>query len=290
MATPAAASRSRDWVSLAKPGIVVSNVMTAAAGLWVAPGAVGVQVAVAALVGTGLLVAGSGAFNQVLERDTDALMARTSSRPLASRRLVPLEAVILGVLAVVAGAALLAVSVNALSAALGLCAVGIYAFVYTPLKRRTFWAVPVGAVAGALPPVMGWTAVTGGLDAGAAALFAILFWWQVPHFLGIALYRARDYHSAGLAIAPGAGQYRTTVWWVRVGSVLTLVCALALPVVLEVGWLFAVVATAGVIPLVVAFKRVDYADVAGWGRRVFLASLVTLPLLALAALGEHLLR
>ncbi|QDG50169.1 protoheme IX farnesyltransferase [Persicimonas caeni] len=280
-------TRPRDWLSLTKPGIVVSNVMTAAAGLWLAPGAAGLETAVAALVGTGLLVAGSGAFNQVLERDTDAFMDRTSTRPLAAGRLEPLEGIILGCLAVLGGLLLLGVYVNMLCAALGALATGIYAFVYTPLKRRTFWAVPIGAVSGALPPVMGWTAVTGAVDPGALVLFSILFWWQIPHFLGIALYRAPDYLRAGLKIAPESSAYPITIFWARLSAILTLASVAALPFVLDSKWVFFALAVVGTVgPTVAGFRRVPDGDVAAWGRKLFFSSLATLPLLALGALVE----
>jgi protoheme IX farnesyltransferase len=275
---------------MTKPGIVVSNVMTAAAGLWLAPATPGLAVGVSALVGTGLLVAGSGAFNQVLERDTDAFMSRTSTRPFASGRRAPAEGIALGVLTVVGGAALLAVSVNLLSALLGLLATFIYAFVYTPMKRRTLWAVPVGAVAGALPPVMGWAAATGSIDAGAIALFGVLFWWQMPHFLGIALYRADDYRSAGLKISPTPEGYPLTILAMRLGALLTLLSTFAIPVVTQTSITFVLLAIAGaLLPTVYSFKSVG-SDVAAWGRSVFLASLATLPLLALGALIEFALR
>ena len=281
-------ARTRDWVRLTKPGIVASNVLTAAAGIWLAPVVVDMSVMVAALVGTGLLVAGSGAFNQLLERDTDAFMERTRSRPLVDGRVHTLEAVILGVLTVAGGCALLATSVNWLTAILGLAATLIYTFVYTPLKRRTFWAVPIGAVAGALPPLMGWAAATGSLDAGAWMLFAILFWWQMPHFLGIALYRAEDYRNAGLRIAPRREQVGLTVHLVRASAVLLV--SLALPLVATAGPIYLACALAGALLLArFAFARRGNQPSAQWGRRVFLASLAYLPLFALGALLEALL-
>ncbi len=283
-------SRPRDYLRLTKPGIVISNVMTAAAGLWLAPEAVSMQTAVAALVGTGLLVAGSGAFNQVLERDTDAFMKRTSTRPLPAGRLEPYEGVLLGILSITAGMLLLGVCVNAVSAVLGLLATVIYAFVYTPLKRRTFWAVPLGGIAGALPPAMGWTAATGHLGVGAVAFFSVMFWWQMPHFLGIALFRASDYRNAGLKIAPSPAGYRRTVLLMRLSAVCTLVSVVALPFLAQVGWPFMVAALLGTVgPMTNVVRKVDYADVSTWGRRVFLSSLATLPLFAVGALLHQLI-
>lgn len=281
--------RYRDWVSLTKPGIVTSNVLMAAAGLWLAPAPVDLSVAVAALVGTGLLVAGSGAFNQVLERDTDRHMPRTAERPLPSGRLAALEAVLLGVLTVAGGAALLGIIVNPLSCALGLAATFIYAFVYTPMKRRTFWAVPIGAVAGALPPMMGWTAATGQIDPGAVALFGVLFWWQMPHFLGISIFRAKDYFNAGLRIAPRDDQLTLTVAMIRASTVLLIVSSLLVALWADVGPVYLGAALLGGLPpAYFAFHPVNYAKISAWARRVFFASLAYLPLFALCTLLEQL--
>jgi protoheme IX farnesyltransferase len=283
-------SRPRDWLILAKPGIVVTNVMTAAAGLWLAPVEVGLATAAAALGGTGLLVAGSGALNQAMERDTDAYMKRTSTRPLPSGRLSLAEAVAVGLVEILAGLWLLGGFVNATAAWLGLIATVVYVFVYTPLKRRSSLAIPLGGIAGAMPPAIGWTAATGSLDVGALALFNILFWWQMPHFLGIALFRAADYRNAGLQVAPAPVGYRRTVFWIRAISLITLASVLALPFLIEVGWPFMSVALLGTVgPMAYIVRPVDYERVDAWGKRVFLSSLISLPLFAIGALAERLL-
>lgn len=291
MPTPQKASRLRDWAMLAKPGITITNMMTAIAGLWLAPIKVSPGVTAAAIGGTGLLVAGSGAFNQIFERDTDAFMERTAVRPLPSGRMSILEATIVGMVEVLLGIGLLTAFVNPLAAFLGLLATIVYVLVYTPLKRRSSLAVPLGGIAGAMPPAIGWTAATGTPDIGALALFAVLFWWQMPHFLGIALYRAADYQNARLQVAPAPRGYQRTVFWARVISLLTLASVLALPLLIDgLGWPFMLITLIGTIgPMAYIVRPVDYENVSLWGKRVFLSSLVSLPLFAIAAFVQRFL-
>lgn len=290
MPTPQKASRPRDWVILAKPGIVITNMMTAIAGLWLAPIDVSWAVTAAAIGATGLLVAGSGAFNQIFERDTDAYMKRTAVRPLPSGRMSIAEAALVGAIEILVGMWLLITFVNPLAALLGLLATVVYVCVYTPLKRRSSLAVPLGGIAGAMPPAIGWTAATGTFDIGALALFTVLFWWQMPHFLGIALYRANDYQNAGLQVAPGPRGYQRTVFWARAISFLTLASVLALPFLIDVDWPFIVITLLGTVgPMAYIMRPVDYTHVSAWGKRVFLSSLVSLPLFAVAALVQRLM-
>ena len=155
-----------------------------------------------AVVGTALVAAGSSALNQVLERETDALMKRTANRPIPSGRMSPDQALAIGVLLSVAGLAQLTFWVNPLTALLGAVTLAGYLFLYTPMKRWTSLATVVGAVPGAIPPVMGWTALRGRIDAEAWALFGILFLWQLPHFLAIAWVYRVDYERGGLPMLP----------------------------------------------------------------------------------------
>jgi protoheme IX farnesyltransferase len=148
-------------------------------------------------LGTGLVAAGAAAVNQFLEREEDSLMARTRDRPLPSGRLQPLLALAFGLGLASLGIAGLYVSANALTAALAALTFASYAFVYTPLKRMSHLSTVVGAVPGALPPLIGWAAAEGALGAPAWTLFAILFVWQLPHFLGIAWLYREDYSSGG---------------------------------------------------------------------------------------------
>jgi protoheme IX farnesyltransferase len=150
-----------------------------------------------ALLGTGLLASGAAALNQWLEREHDRNMRRTANRPLPSGRLAPIEALLFGAGLAVAGIAYLAATVNGLTAAIGAATLVSYAFIYTPLKRVSSLCTIVGAVPGALPPLMGWAAARGALGAEAWTLFAILFVWQLPHFHAIAWMYREDYTRAG---------------------------------------------------------------------------------------------
>jgi protoheme IX farnesyltransferase len=199
-ARPLAAVRLADLVELTKPGITLMVVLTAGLGFLLARGDARLPwlLLVHTLVGTGLVSAGASALNHVLEREVDARMRRTAERPLPAGRLDPDLALLFGVGLAVAGLLELALAVNLLTALLGALALAGYVFAYTPLKRVSSLNTVVGAVPGAIPPLMGWAAVRDGLDPAAWALFGILFLWQMPHFLAIAWLCRADYASAGL--------------------------------------------------------------------------------------------
>ncbi|PYK63292.1 MAG: protoheme IX farnesyltransferase [Verrucomicrobia bacterium] len=154
------------------------------------------------LLGTGLMASGAAALNQLLERKYDALMRRTEDRPLPSGRLRPDTVLIFGGLCSAAGLVHLAIAVNLLTSLLGGITLGSYLFIYTPLKRVTPLNTAIGAVPGALPPLMGWTAAGGEINVEGWSLFAILFFWQLPHFLAIAWIYREDYAKAGFAMLP----------------------------------------------------------------------------------------
>jgi heme o synthase len=202
-ARPALATLAADLAELTKARITTMVVVTAAAGYLLASGGrVDLVHLLHALVGTGLVAAGAGVLNQVLERDADALMRRTADRPIPSGRIDADDALLLGVAVSVGGLAYLAIAVNLLTALLGAATLSAYIFVYTPMKRISPLATLVGAVPGAVPPMMGWTAARDAVDVGAWALFGILFLWQLPHFLAIAwMYRA-DYERGGFPMLP----------------------------------------------------------------------------------------
>lgn len=192
-----------DFLELTKPRITFLVTFTALVGFVTAsPPAVSAPGLVAALVGTALVAAGSSVFNMLLERDIDARMRRTQARPLPARRLRPAEAAVFGGILSATGLLELWWLSGLLAAGVALVTWASYLFLYTPLKRRTSLATLVGAVPGALPPVIGWTAARGTLDPGAVLLFAILFLWQIPHFLAIAWIYRDDYERAGLPMLP----------------------------------------------------------------------------------------
>jgi protoheme IX farnesyltransferase len=203
-ALPLIRSRWQDFVELTKPRIAVLVLFTVAIGALLARhGTVNWEQLLHTLLGTALVAAGASALNQLLERHTDALMRRTENRPLPAGRLQPLEVLVFGVTLGVLGTIYLAVSLrHPLAAGVAALTFLSYVLLYTPLKRRTTLNTLVGAVPGALPPVIGWTAATGRLDREALVLFLILFLWQVPHFLAIAWIYREDYGRAGLRMLP----------------------------------------------------------------------------------------
>jgi protoheme IX farnesyltransferase len=152
--------------------------------------------------GTMLIAAGTAALNHYIERDSDRLMRRTASRPLPSGALKPRQALLYGIALSIAGALYLYFAAGTLAAALGVITCLGYLLAYTPLKKRTVWATFVGAFPGAIPPMIGWVAATGRLDLGAWLLFAILFFWQFPHFHAIAWMYREDYARAGILMLP----------------------------------------------------------------------------------------
>ena len=192
-----------DWLVLAKARITALVLVTTAAGFVMGShGDVGLARLAVALVGTALASGGAAALNQVVERRHDALMRRTASRPVAAGRITPRLGLAFGLALSMAGVLWLALLVNPLTGALGFLTIALYIGAYTPLKRRTSLNTLVGAVPGAIPPVMGWTAATGSIDAGAWALFGILYLWQLPHFLAIAWMYREDYARAGFPMLP----------------------------------------------------------------------------------------
>ncbi|HYN22250.1 MAG TPA: heme o synthase [Thermoanaerobaculia bacterium] len=193
-----ASLRVADFAELTKPGITLMVVLTAGLGFLLAEHeGIAFILLVHTLIGTGLVSAGASVLNQVIEKDTDALMRRTAQRPLPAGRMEPDTALLFGVALALAGLAELALAVNLLTALLGAVALAGYVFVYTPLKRVSSLATIIGAVPGAIPPMMGWSAVRGEIDLAAWVLFGILFFWQMPHFLAIAWLCRDDYRDAG---------------------------------------------------------------------------------------------
>ncbi len=177
--------------------------------------------------------------NQVYERDTDALMRRTRHRPLPDGRVAPGDARAFGVVLATAGVALLALFANRFAALLAVATIVIYLVVYTPMKRRSSIATLVGAVPGALPPLIGWTAAHGALSMGGATLFAIVFLWQIPHFMAIAWMYRDDYRNAGFPMLPVAEpDGRSTGRQAAVYAALLLPASLAPTLVGVSGWTY----------------------------------------------------
>lgn len=193
--------RIADFKEMTKPGITLMVVLTSGLGYLLAGGETfSFTLLVFTLLGTGLVSGGASALNHVLERDTDALMLRTANRPLPTGRVDPDVALLFGVTVAVTGLLVLYFAVNPLTALLGVAALAGYVFVYTPLKRRSSLATIIGAVPGAIPPMMGWSAVRNEIDLAAWVLFGLLFFWQMPHFLAIAWLCREDYAKGGFPL------------------------------------------------------------------------------------------
>ena len=192
-----------DYYELAKPSIVWLILMSTVMGCYLAvEGPFPLVQVLHALVATALLAAGTGALNQWSERDTDARMRRTQSRPIPSRRVQPRSALVYASGLTLAGLLYLLLGVNTLSFLLGICTVVAYNFVYTPLKTRTWWSTALGAFPGAVPPLLGWAALRNNLGPEGWVLFGILFLWQFPHFYAIAWMYREDYGRAGIRMLP----------------------------------------------------------------------------------------
>ncbi|HSV15437.1 MAG TPA: heme o synthase [Tepidisphaeraceae bacterium] len=203
VAAPTEPSRVNDFYELTKPRMNFLIVITTMVGYFMASrGDANWTRLLHTLLGTALTASGAGVLNQLIEREYDKLMPRTRNRPLPAGRVAPAEAVCYGVALGVAGVTYLAILVNALTASLGALTLLSYLFIYTPMKRRTTLNTVIGAVPGAIPPVMGWTAVHNVIQPEAIALFAILFFWQMPHFLAIAILYRNDYKAGGFKMLP----------------------------------------------------------------------------------------
>ena len=196
-------SRASAYVALTKPDVSFLVVLTTAAGYYMGErGPIGWLHMIHTVFGTTLIAAGTAALNHWIERDSDARMRRTASRPLPSGQLEPARALWFGVTLAVAGALDLWYTAGLLAAGLGAATCLVYLLGYTPLKKRTVWATFVGAFPGAIPPMIGWVAAAGRLERGAWLLFAILFLWQFPHFYAISWMYREDYARAGIQMLP----------------------------------------------------------------------------------------
>jgi protoheme IX farnesyltransferase len=191
------------WAELIKARLTALVVVTTLVGFYVgSKGAVDFVLMLHTVLGTALLASGSAALNQLLERDHDAKMRRTEDRPLPAGRLTPGTVLIAGAGCCAVGLIYLASMVNYLTALLGAVTLVSYLFIYTPLKRVTTLNTAIGAIPGAIPPLMGWTGARGEITSDGWTLFAILFFWQLPHFLAIAWMYKEDYARAGFAMLP----------------------------------------------------------------------------------------
>jgi len=233
-----------------------------------------------AIAGTALVAAGAAALNQLLERDYDARMRRTQNRPLPSGRLQPTTVMLAGGICAVAGLIYLALAVNLLTCVIGAVTLVSYLFIYTPLKRVTWLNTAVGAVPGALPPLMGWTAARGELSSEGWVLFAIVAFWQIPHFMAIAWMYREDYARAGFKMLPviDSDGHRTSQQAIRhtLGLLFVSLCPFAFKLAGPVYLIGALVL--GIVFLSCAIRFARQLSLAR-AHQLFLASILYLPML-----------
>jgi protoheme IX farnesyltransferase len=280
-AVTVARSSASDYVELTKPRITFMVMLTALVGFVMgSPGAPAMGGLAAALAGVGLVAAGASAFNMVLERRTDGLMRRTCDRPLPAGRLRPSDAIAWGGLLTLSGLALLAWRSGPLAAAVAMTTWVSYVFLYTPLKTRTSLATIVGALPGALPPVIGWAAARGTLDGPGFVLFAILFLWQIPHFLAIAWIYREDYARGGLPMLPVIDPAGLVTGRQAVANSIALAIVSVVPALTGMaGRLYLAGAVALGVMLTAAAVRAAVSRTMAAARWLFLASLLYLSLL-----------
>jgi len=289
--SPASRQLLRACWELTKPRLSFLSVLTALVGYLLAGAKPAFWPLLAVFLGTSGAAGGAAALNQWAERRADAAMHRTRSRPLPTGQIAPGKALLFGLLLTGAGALLLGLGTFPLAGWLALLTVALYLLVYTPLKRLTVWNTEVGALPGALPPLLGWAAARGTIDPGGWVLFAILFCWQMPHFMAIAWLYRQDYARAGFVMAgsrPDGGRHLT-----RQSSIFTYLLILATLSPLFLGlasWIYAPVALGASTWIGLrawTFARALEPDRDAPARALFLASLGFLPLVMLAWVLDH---
>jgi protoheme IX farnesyltransferase len=282
-------SRASDYIALAKPRLNFLVVASAMAGYAMAGGEATDALALASTaVGTALVAGGASAFNQILERHRDALMRRTRLRPLPDGRLRPVEALAFAALISLAGCLILWAGANPLSALIALATLIVYAAVYTPSKPLTSFSTVIGAIPGALPPLIGWAAVRDSLSQGAWVLFGIVFLWQLPHFLAIAWMYREDYARAGYPMLPviepdGRSTARQAVAY----TAALLPLSLAPTLIGMAGAFYFAGALALTLLFLVLSLRFAFTRAALDARRLFFGSILYLPLLWILMIADR---
>jgi protoheme IX farnesyltransferase len=284
-------SNVSDYIALTKPRLNLLVVLTSAAGYYLgdgmSTGAWALWGMVQAIGGTALVAGGAAALNQLYERDTDAMMRRTRMRPLPDGRVAPADARVFGLALAVSGLALLAFA-GITAALLALATLVVYLVVYTPMKRRSPAATLVGAIPGALPPLIGWTAARGDISLGGWTLFAIVFLWQIPHFMAIAWMYRDDYRTAGFpmlaVIDPGGRRAGRQAFWYA----LALVPVSLTPSLVGVSgsgyrWTALLLGTC-LLAIAAWFERARSEQAARW---LFIGSITYLPLIWMAMVLDH---
>lgn len=276
----------RDYIEITKPGINKSNLFAAFAGYWLAAGFASFDFVILTLtlLGTALIIAGGCTLNNFYDRDIDPLMERTRTRPVPAGRIKPIVALWYGIILTVVGVLVLAVGVNPLSAFLGFLGFFVYVAIYTMwLKRTSTLNTVVGGISGAIPPMMGWVAVTNSIDLSAWALFLILFMWQPPHFFALAMRKVEDYRAAGIPMLPVVKGFAETKKQTFFFTVLLLPSSLILFYTGAASWFYLIVAVIlGAVYIALALKGFYTKEDDLWAKQMFFYSLIYLTALLFA--------
>ena len=283
---------ARDYVTLTKPKIISLLLVTAAGGMFLAEQGVPSLVTLAWVwIGGALASGGANAINQHLDRDIDREMRRTQSRPVAGERVSPRYALAFGIGLNVAAFALLALLVNPLAAILTLLASLFYVFVYTLwLKRTTPNNIVIGGAAGAVPPMVGWVAVTGSLDLPAVYLFAIIFFWTPPHFWALSLLIEKDYEQAGVPMLPVVSSRGQTTLHIFLYSIALTGLTLMFALLPDVGLIYLASAAVLGAPFIWLAWRLWREDSRGRAKATYLYSLAYLALLFVAVMVDSVVK
>lgn len=273
----------RDFYDLSKPGIGFYSLLTTATSFWLASETIDLSLFIRTLIGTGLVTCGGGALNQVLEVDVDSLMRRTEDRPLPSGRVPLLAGLIFGIAGSLIGALFLIFFVGPLTGFLAVSCLAGYLFIYTPLKKKTHLSTLIGAFPGAVPILIGWAAVRGEIGLAGWALFAILFLWQIPHFLAIAWMYRKDYARAGFPMITVIDTEGTRTGFYVISYTLALIPVSLIPSLLRVtGPVYFVVALVAGIVFAIVGIRASTLRTNSSAKQLLLASIVYLPVLLAA--------
>jgi protoheme IX farnesyltransferase len=270
----------KDYLELTKPRITVLILICTAVGYFFgSPNSFHLALFVHVLLGTALMASGTAALNQWYEADSDAKMRRTSQRPIPAGRIQRIDGLVFGALLSIAGFADLWFGTNALAAGLGLFTLATYIFLYTPLKRRSVACTTVGALPGAMPPLIGYAAASGRLDAWALALFLILFVWQFPHFYAIAWMYRDDYARGGIRMLPVIEpDGESTARRIVACSILLIPISLIPRLLGMTGPIYAAAAVAAGMGLLYIGVRLGRDRTCARARHVLLASVLYLPI------------
>ncbi|MGK0176587.1 MAG: protoheme IX farnesyltransferase [Lentimonas sp.] len=273
--------RIEDFYELTKPRLSFLSVITAIVGYLSANPSKDFGVLMSLLIGTSLAAGGAAVLNQWLEYKADAKMVRTRERAIPAGRVHPLHALIYGLVLSVTGCLTLYIGANSLAAILTAITIVTYTLLYTPLKRFTTWNTLIGAIPGALPPLIGWAAATGKIDPLGWILFAILFLWQMPHFFAIAWTYRKDYAKGGFVMLSNADEDGRKVALQSFAFCIALIISTLLPVLSgDASWIYGTIAIVAGIYLLrpaIDFLSVDKRDTAA--RKLFFASIFYLPAL-----------